>query len=337
MTKRSAKESGQAFTGSFDEATKVILPDAWVTHLHLLRHGEVERHTSRVVRGQLDVGLSADGLEQTRRAVEWFQSCEGTPDKIVSSDLARCRVMAVQLAEATSAELEITEELREQNLGAWQGRTWPEVTAEDGAAVTAYWDDYLNARPTGGESYGDLHARVGAFWDERVAELRDRRVVFVTHIGVIRSLLCRQLGVSPSEALRFAPAVGSHTGLSLSEAGAVLNALGERPWLDRAWPQRSRGRRENSRPLRLAMSGSAGTGKTTLALRLAKDLGLAYIEEGMRRRLEAGFDLHALDQKGHRALIREMWNEQRAQERDASNGSIADRSPLDFAAFWLHY
>jgi hypothetical protein len=89
--------------------------------------------------------------------------------------------------------------------------------------------------------------------------------------------------------------------------------------------------------MRVALSGSAGTGKTTLGQRLALDLELPYLEEGMRRRLEAGLDVHALGPGGMTALLEELWAEQRGAEAAASAGFVADRSSLDFAAFWLHY
>lgn len=89
--------------------------------------------------------------------------------------------------------------------------------------------------------------------------------------------------------------------------------------------------------MRIALSGSAGTGKTTLGRRLAGELGLPYLEEGMRRRLEGGLDVHALGAEGLGALLAELWEEQRAAEEAARGGFVADRSSLDFAAFWLHY
>lgn len=89
--------------------------------------------------------------------------------------------------------------------------------------------------------------------------------------------------------------------------------------------------------MRIALSGSAGTGKTTLGRRLARDLGLPYVEEGMRRRLEGGLDVHALGAEGIAALLAELWEEQLAAEAAAPHGFVADRSSLDFAAFWLHY
>lgn len=95
-----------------------------------------------------------------------------------------------------------------------------------------------------------------------------------------------------------------------------------------------------STPHRIALSGSAGTGKTTLGRRLAQDLGLPFIEEGMRARLENGLILHGLEPKDWRVLMEDLWSEQAAAQEaalESHKGYIADRSSLDFAAFWLHY
>jgi alpha-ribazole phosphatase len=223
-------DRGQAVTGEFDEFTTRIMPDRGVVHLHLLRHGEVDRLTDRVVRGQLDVALSQRGAEQSDSLARWMTSGEPAPDEVWSSDLERCRVLAEAVARP-GVRVRYDERLREQNMGDWQGKTWHEITAQDGPAVTAYWDDYANATPTGGESYAELHARVASWWSDVLPELADKRIVVATHIGVIRSLTCSLLNVPIAESLRFAPAVGSHTSFLISEAGAVLCGFGERPWL----------------------------------------------------------------------------------------------------------
>ena len=94
------------------------------------------------------------------------------------------------------------------------------------------------------------------------------------------------------------------------------------------------------RPPRLGLSGSAGTGKSTLGRALAAALDVPYLPEGMRSRLEAGLDLHSLTHAALQALVEELWEEHCAAEDEASRvagGFVADRSAVDFAAFWLHY
>jgi hypothetical protein len=60
----------------------------------------------------------------------------------------------------------------------------------------------------------------------------------------------------------------------------------------------------------------------------------------MRARIEGGLRLHDLDHDQLQALIEELWEEQAAAEAEAiaqAGGFVADRSSLDYAAFYLHY
>lgn len=346
------KPQGQAFSGVFDAHTAKILPSSEVTHVHLLRHGEVADLTSRVVRGQLDVALSRRGCRQHHELARWFVSSEPRPDRLFTSDLRRCLELASELGALIGHTPDVDARLREQSMGRWEGLAWEMITKAEPTAVTAYWDNYYRARPSGGESVADLEARVVAWWRETFPRERGRRIAIVTHIGAIRVLLCHFLGLDGTQALRFAPATASHTHVMLSEAGAVVSSIGERPWsfetaagCESATPdvrakspiqQGQRIRRARSGP-RIALSGSAGTGKTTLGKRLAAELGVVFIEERMRQRLERGFDLHGLTPEAWRVLMDEDWSAQRAAEEEATGGFVSDRSSLDFAAFWLHY
>jgi broad specificity phosphatase PhoE len=329
---------GQAASGAFGAATRAVMPQDDVVRLLLLRHGEVQGFERRLVRGQIDLALSRTGRAQHAALVDWLAHHGPRIDAVVTSDLVRCRDLGERLARATGAPLEVAPALREQSMGAWEGLPWDEVTRREGAAINAYWADYFNAAPRGGESMAAMFARVTTWWQARRASYVGRTVAIATHIGPLRAFLCELLGRPGTEALRFAPAVASCTEVLLSTPGAVVNTLGERPWLGDAAALAAAGARGRER--NIALSGSAGTGKTTLARALAARLDLPYIEEGMRRRLERGLDLHTLDQEGMRRLNRELWEEQRDLARRASErhgGYVADRSNLDFAAFWLHY
>ena len=88
---------------------------------------------------------------------------------------------------------------------------------------------------------------------------------------------------------------------------------------------------------RIAISGSAGVGKSTLAKALAAECGVPYIPEGMREYLESTkVDLHDLGVAGLRALVLRLWEER--QEAEARYSSfVADRASYDFVAFWMFY
>jgi len=329
-----SEHGGQAFDGRVDAATARILPSRAVLEVHLLRHGAVEALGTRTVRGQLDAPLSAEGLLQHEALARWLVPRLRADARVCSSDLVRCRDLAERLQRPVTWDAR----LREQHMGRWEGRSWQAITEDDPERVRRYWADYVHTRPDGGESLADLQARVLPLWRELAAQ--DGAIVLVTHIGVIRSLLCAWLGIGLDQALRLAPATASVTHVLLSEAGAVVNNLGERPWTfaPESTPRTPRSAlRAPLRAPRIALSGSAGTGKTTLGRRLAAELGVPYIDELMRRRLEGGLRLDGLSRDAWRALVRDLWREQVALQAEAREGFVADRSSLDYAAFWLHY
>ena len=314
----------------FDPVTHSELPSTTLTELHLLRHGHVDTGTRRLAYGHSDLPLSSTGRAETERLLGFARGLP-RPAGVISSDLSRCTDLAEPLAQALGVPLRVTPALREQFMGDWEGRPWAELNAADPQRVHDFWDDYLRVRPPGGETWGEMAERATAWF--RQADITGQRWIVVTHIGVIRALLCDALGVPLDQALRWAPARASHTHLLLAEAGAVLNTLGERPA-----GAVTRGR-QGVRP-RIAMSGSAGIGKTTLGRRLASELDVPYIDEGMRRHLEAGVVLHDLTRDEMVGLMRTLWDEQVAAEDQAiatAGGFVADRSSVDFAVFWMWY
>ena len=283
---------------TWDAVTRAAFPSDRVTFLHLLRHGEVETGGRRLAFGHRDLALSARGQARGAELLRFAAEVLPAVDRIWSSDLQRCRLLAQELGQGLSLPVQLDPELREQHMGAWEGQAWEDLTRDAPAAVHAWWADYARARPPGGESLEDLGRRVDAWWARVAPELSGKRVLLVTHIGVIRVLLCRALGLPLDQALRFAPGHGSHSLLLQADAGFVLQVLGEAPELAAGMSEAPRGPAR-----RIALCGSAGTGKTTLGRALAEELDLPYIEEGMRRRLEGGLDVHSLGEDGCRGLL----------------------------------
>jgi len=100
---------------------------------------------------------------------------------LVTSPLQRCMALAQYIAAAKELPLAVDERLMEMDFGAWQGRHWSDLPMAD---LDAWSDDFLHARPHGGESVAMFVSRVGAAlaaWSSR-----QEPVALVTHAGVIK-------------------------------------------------------------------------------------------------------------------------------------------------------
>jgi nicotinamide riboside kinase len=92
--------------------------------------------------------------------------------------------------------------------------------------------------------------------------------------------------------------------------------------------------------MRIAITGSAGSGKTTLGHALAERLNIAFLDDGLRRRIEAGLVFHKLDRAARKILLEELARENQAELALAERmhgGGVIERCSLDFMALWLYH
>lgn len=144
------------------------------------------RHTRPAVAeglcyGQADVGLADTFAEEATGVLAALPEVR----IVVTSPLQRCMALAQYICAAKELPLEIDERLMEMDFGAWQGRYWSELPISD---LGAWSDDFLHARPHGGESVALFQTRVRAAladWGTR-----PQPIAIVTHAGVIK-VACR--------------------------------------------------------------------------------------------------------------------------------------------------
>lgn len=169
-------------TGRADEAT-----------IYLLRHGEPRRDTDgRSYIGQTDVPLSPAGVRQAEQWCPFFNTIALTA--IFCSDLQRSMQTARIIAHGQALEVTGLPELREVDLGAWEGLPFEAVRNADRSAYDRRGTHPADHRPPSGESFRDLHARVVPAF-ERMADRASGPFVIVGHAGVNRVLLCHLLGM----------------------------------------------------------------------------------------------------------------------------------------------
>ncbi|MDD3517207.1 MAG: histidine phosphatase family protein [Chromatiales bacterium] len=151
--------------------------------IDLLRHGEPVG--GRRYRGSgVDDPLSETGWSQMWRAVGDRPPFE----RIVSSPMRRSRDFAEGLAERLGLPLAIEPRFREIAMGAWEGLTPEEVQRRDPEGHARYYADPEGGRPAGGESLASLLERVGAGFEDVLAQ-GGGHLLIVSHAGVMRAIL----------------------------------------------------------------------------------------------------------------------------------------------------
>jgi len=181
-----------------DTSSKIITsePVAQVTTIELLRHGALVGDDT--FRGVTDDVLSNGGWEQMVTALEGKNEW----DIIVSSPLSSCLEFTEVIAQEEEIDLEINEQLKEINFGDWEGHTLEELMKEDANLLNAWWQSPTQITPPGGEDFYDFKARVLKAFKRLLKEYRGKRLLIVTHSGVIRIILMSVLGMQDSNLFR---------------------------------------------------------------------------------------------------------------------------------------
>ena len=147
--------------------------------LALLRHGPTAWNVAGRIQGHTDIPLSDAGLAKMAAL-----RVPLAVTRVYASPMLRAR----QTAEALGLSEPIHDaRLMEQNWGSWEGLTRDEILARHGedAFIKAGSREGEAFRPGGGESTGELHARVASFLKDAAQEEGD--AVAVAHLGVLRA------------------------------------------------------------------------------------------------------------------------------------------------------
>lgn len=163
--------------------------------IFLIRHGETRRHSEKMFIGQYDVPLNDDGRNQIRSLAAELASFDINIGSIYCSDLSRGResaeIIADRLEEKTGRAVSLCpkKELREINLGPWDGRPISEIKAEYPDEYRMRGEDIFTFK-TGNksENFYDLQYRSVKALRDILQQDKHRDIVIVTHSGVIRAL-----------------------------------------------------------------------------------------------------------------------------------------------------
>jgi probable phosphoglycerate mutase len=163
----------------------------------LLRHGQTRMSVEKRYAGTSDVPLTVTGLRQADAAAKRLAGAG--LDVIVTSPLLRARQTAAAVASLGGADVVVDEGFRETDFGDWEGLTFAEVRDRWPAEMAAWLADPAVAPPAG-ESLSAVRDRVCEGLARVLAAYQERRVLIVSHVTPIKTLIALAV-LAPSAAL----------------------------------------------------------------------------------------------------------------------------------------
>ena len=169
------------------------------TFIYFVRHGETILTPTRKFSGTgaLDPELMQDGLDQAELVAK--EAVKLGAEILIASPLQRTRQTAEAIARKTGLEIIFDEAWFELSFGSWDGKSIEEVKAEDPDAYQA-WLNSTSYAPGGGESYDQASVRIEEALEKLVAEYPGKKIIIVTHNGVIKTVVKLAMG-APAEAV----------------------------------------------------------------------------------------------------------------------------------------
>ncbi|HEX3389267.1 MAG TPA: bifunctional RNase H/acid phosphatase [Streptosporangiaceae bacterium] len=186
---RPAPRPGPGWTAAHSQPTTTVL----------LRHGETPLSAERRFAGRGDIPLTETGKLQAKAAAQRL-AARGGVQLIVTSPLRRARLTAEAVAAATGAPVEVDEGWIEADFGEWEGLSYAEAMERWPDEVTAWMND-TSVAPPDGESFATAGRRVLAALDRLLERSDPGRVVVVSHVTPMKTVLRHAL-LAPPAALR---------------------------------------------------------------------------------------------------------------------------------------
>jgi probable phosphoglycerate mutase len=167
-------------------------PPSEQTILTLVRHGQTSANLDAVWHGSSDTPLTDHGQEQALRVAGFLAEHSADASEIYASPLIRAQHTAAPIAKHLGLTVQIDENLREYDIGSWEGKTFQELQE-----VHRLWDHIatnLDFAPHGGESPRQVLERMTTCLHGLHARHKGKRIIIVTHGGALAMTLGRLLG-----------------------------------------------------------------------------------------------------------------------------------------------
>jgi probable phosphoglycerate mutase len=150
-------------------------------------------------------------------------------DILIASPLNRTRQTAEAISRTTGLEIIFDEAWFELSFGTWDGKSIEEIREQEPDNYQA-WLNSTSYAPGGGESYDEASVRIDEALEKLVAEYPGKKIIVVTHNGVIKTAAKLAMGGPADSVFHMDASPCSITSVSIwpSDGLRALRSMNER-------------------------------------------------------------------------------------------------------------
>mgnify|MGYP001114918871 FL=1 len=175
--------------------------------LVLVRHGQSEWNLKNLFTGWKDPDITAQGVEEAKRAGRLLKEKGFAFDAAFTSELTRAqRTLSLMLEELGHTSIPVTQSiaLNERDYGDLSGLNKDDARKKWGDEQVHIWRRSYDVAPPGGESLKDTLARTLPYYVQEILPgvLRGERTLVVAHGNSLRALIMVLEKLSPEAILK---------------------------------------------------------------------------------------------------------------------------------------
>lgn len=160
---------------------------------YFVRHGETEWNVKKKIQGKTDIPLNEKGVQQAKDLAKRLSKSQKNGEFHVVKAYTSPQLRAAKTAQIVADELGIScialDDLREMDLGEWEGSNWDIIEATYGDTYH-YWNEHRRYTHTpGGENYDEVLARTLVALEE-ILSRETENVLVVSHSAILMALRC---------------------------------------------------------------------------------------------------------------------------------------------------
>ena len=167
------------------------------TNIFLVRHGETEWNKLNRLQGNQDSPLTKNGIKQAHEVKKSLE--QYVIDKAYVSPLKRARDTIDIILKGRNLEAVIANDLKEINLGPWEGKTRRETALSHPDEYIAFWKKPDSFNLPDAETFQELQHRMVKELESIFIKGKNKNILVVSHWIAIKVAIAHYTSISLSQ------------------------------------------------------------------------------------------------------------------------------------------